>query len=240
MRELWSFLIAWYNLPFTVLLGLGIFVAFLQLSGLGGDDDSDADADVDADFDHDVDMDGDADFDHDLDHDFDHDVDHDLDHGADAGHGPDFSLLSFIGIGKVPLLVVLLILFSSVGLFGWLLHGIIQTVLGTFPGLLIFLTLPVALVGGSFITSRTARFIGQLIPPLTSTASRAQTLVGTTGTVTSPYVDERYGMVHLRDRGSTLISVFAVTDELPPIPRGEQVLLVSYDAEAKRYRVTRK
>lgn len=234
MVELWTFLTAWYNLPFTALLGLSIFVAVLQLSGLGGDDDSHGDADADGDLDHDVDMD------HDLDHDLDHDVDHDVDHGGDAGHGEGFSILSFIGVGKVPLLVVLLILFSSVGLLGWLMHGIIQGVLGMFPGFLILVTLPVATVGGSVITSRTARFIGQLIPPLTSTASRAQTLVGMTGTVTSPFVDEKYGMVHLRDRGGTLISLFCTTDELPPIPRGEQVLLVSYDPTGKRYQVTRK
>lgn len=232
MVELWTFLTAWYNLPFTALLGLSIFVAVLQLSGLGGDDDShgDADADVDADVDGDLD----------LDHDLAHDVDHDVDHGGDAGHGESFSILSFIGVGKVPLLVVLLILFSSVGLLGWLMHGIIQSVLGMFPGFLILVTLPVATVGGSVITSRTARFIGQLIPPLTSTASRAQTLVGMTGTVTSPFVDEKYGMVHLRDRGGTLISLFCTTDEVLPIPRGEQVLLVSYDATGKRYLVTRK
>jgi membrane protein implicated in regulation of membrane protease activity len=247
--NIWSFLTAWYNLPFTVLLGLSIFVALMQLSGLGGDDDSnsDLDHDVDAgDLDHDVDMGHDADLDHDLDHDVSHEADHDADaeHGdaehGNADHGDSFSPLSFLGIGKAPLLVVLMILFASVGLVGWLLNGVSQAVLGAFPGLLVCITLPVAGLVGTLLTSRAARLIGQLMPPLTTTASRAQALVGMTGTVTSPFVDEKYGMVRLRDAGSTMITIFATTEEAQPIPRGEQVLLVSYDATGRRYRVTRK
>jgi len=149
-------------------------------------------------------------------------------------------LLAFIGVGKTPLMVVLLILFASISLLGWLLNGIAQTAIGSFPGLLILVTLPVSLAAGAVFTSRITRIIGQTLPPISTTASRAQALVGSTGTVISPYVDDKYGMVHLRDQGSTLISVFAVTDESQPIPRGEQVLLVSYDAVQRRYRVTRR
>lgn len=229
LLEFWSFLTAWYNLPFTVLLGLGLVVAALQLIGLGGDDDSDAAL-------HEGDMDQDVDVDHGVDH-----ADHDADSDADGdGEGDNFSLLSFIGVGKVPMLVVFLILFVTVGLLGWLLNGVIQSVIGSFPGLLILLTLPVATVSGAVFTSRVARLIGNLVPPLTTTASRAQALVGMTGTVTSPYVDHVYGQVHLRDLGSTLISVFAITEDGEAIPRGEKVLLVSYDAAGRRYQVTRK
>jgi membrane protein implicated in regulation of membrane protease activity len=232
--NIWSFLTVWYNLPFTVLLGLGLFVAVLQLSGLGGDDDSEADLQ-------------DGDLDQDLDSDVADDVDQDAaDDGSDSDQdtgssdAEQFSPLSFIGAGKVPLLVVLLILFSSVGLAGWLLNSLIQAVLGSFPGLLVFVTMPIAFVGGALFTSRVARFIGMMVPPLTTTASRAQALVGMTGTVTSPFVDEKYGMVRLRDQGSTMITVFAITEDAQAIPRGEKVLLVSYDADGRRYQVTRK
>ncbi len=235
LLEFWSFLTAWYNLPFTVLLGLGLVVAALQLIGLGGDDDSDADLHG-GDVDHDVDVDHGVDH---ADHDADGDGDQDGDHEGD-GEGDNFSLLSFIGVGKVPMLVVFLILFVTVGLLGWLLNGVIQSVIGSFPGLLILLTLPVATVSGAVFTSRVTRLIGNLVPPLTTTASRAEALVGMTGTVTSPYVDHVYGQVHLRDLGSTLISVFAITEDGEAIPRGEKVLLVSYDAAGRRFHVTRK
>jgi len=252
LLDFWYFLTAWYNLPFTVLLGLGLFVAGLQLSGLGDDedpdqdlDDADIDTDLDQDFDHEMSHEIDHDLDQDFDDDFDPDGDGDSDSVHDAAHDGDgdadnFSLLSFIGVGKVPMLVVFLILFVTIGLLGWLMNGTIQSVLGTFPSLLILVTLPGASVAGTLLTSRVTRTIGLLVPPLTTTASRAQALVGMTGTVTSPYIDETYGMVHLRDLGSTLISIFAVTDDDQPIPRGEKVLLVAYDPAKRRYRVSRK
>ncbi len=263
LQTIWFFVSAWYNLPFTILLGLGLFLALLQLGGLGGGDDSDG-HDLGHDVNHDLDHDLDHDFAHDVDHDLDHDVDHDLDHdlghngagehviepisadgSADHGDGAHgdadhFSLLAFIGIGKTPLLVVLLILFASIALLGWLFNGVLGAVFGGFPGLLIFFTGPTALISGALLTSRVTRFIGKTLPPIHTTATRALALVGMTGVVISPYIDEKYGMVHLRDQGGTLISIFAVTDETPPIPRGEKVLLVAYQSAERRYQARRK
>ena len=34
MLEIWTFLTAWYNLPFTALLGLSIFVAVLPSAAM--------------------------------------------------------------------------------------------------------------------------------------------------------------------------------------------------------------
>src|SRR5512143_4130162 len=103
------FLIAWYNLPFTLMLGLGVVLAGLQLFGLSHDGDTDADAHVDADadvdadvhmdLDHEVDLHLDHDLDHDVDHDLDHDLDHDVDHDVSHDSFSGFSLLAFIGIG---------------------------------------------------------------------------------------------------------------------------------------------
>lgn len=251
-----TFLIAWYNLPFTLMLGLGVVLAGLQLFGLSHDGDADADADVDADIDAEVDagVDADADLDadmalqHDLDHDLDHDIDHDIDHDLDHDVSHDvsrdslsgFSWLAFIGIGKAPLMVVILIVLMTTGLLGWILNGIAVGVLGFFPGLLLLGTFFASLVVGSLVTSRVTRFIGRALPPVSTTATRAQALVGRPGTVISPFVDGRYGMVHLRDDGGTLISLFAITEDEPPIPRGESVILLSYDAKERRYLVTRR
>ena len=68
LNNLTSFLFAWYNLPFTVLLIACIVLAVFQLMGLGGDHDSEGEAGVehDADLDHDVDLDHGADLDHDA------------------------------------------------------------------------------------------------------------------------------------------------------------------------------
>jgi membrane protein implicated in regulation of membrane protease activity len=252
LENLWSFLVAWYNLPFTFMLALGVLLALLQFVGLSHDGDADADADVDVgadvhadldaetDIDADTDLSADHDFDHDLDHDVDHEVDHDMEH--DVGHGlpSGFSLLAFIGMGKAPLMIVLLILFMSIGFLGWILNGIGRGIFGFFPGLLLLVTGLGSLIGGGLLTSRITRLIGRALPPISTTATRAQALVGRPGTVTSPFVDNRYGMVHLRDDGGTLISIFATTEDEQPIARGEDVILLSYDAAQRRYIVTRR
>jgi len=245
-ESFWTFLIAWYNLPFTLMLGLGVVLAGLQVLGLSHDGDADADADVDADIDADVDVDTDVDADmdmavhHDLDHDIDHDIDQDVEHDISHDSLSGFSWLAFIGIGKAPLMVVILIVLMTTGLLGWFLNGIAMGLLGFFPGLLLLATFFGSLLVGSLITSRVTRFIGRALPPVSTTATRAQALVSRHGTVISPFVDGRYGMVHLRDDGGTLISLFAVTEDEQPIARGESVILLSYDPVQRLYLVTRR
>ena len=234
----WTFLIAWYNLPFTLMFGLGVILAGLQVLGLSNDGDADADADADIDADADVDADAE------VDHDVDQDVDNDLEQGADQDVNRDalsgFSWLAFIGIGKAPLMVVLLIVLLTTGLLGWILNGLVMGILGFFPAIVLLATLVVSVGAGSLVTSRVARLIGRALPPVSTTATRAQALVGRPGTVISPFVDDRYGMVHLRDDGGTLISVFATTEDEQPIARGDSVILLSYDAAQRRYLVTRR
>jgi membrane protein implicated in regulation of membrane protease activity len=254
LESFWIFLIAWYNLPFTLMLGFGFVLAGLQVLGLShdGDADADVDGDLDADVEADVDADADLAIHHDIDHDIDHAIDHDIDHDVDQDleHTADhdmsrdslsaFSWLAFIGIGKAPLMVVILIVLLTTGLLGWILNGLALGILGVFPGLLLLATFLVSLAAGSLVTSRITRFIGRVLPPVSTTATRAQALVGRPGTVISPFVDARYGMVHLRDDGGTLISLFAITEEEKPIARGESVILLSYDATQRRYLVTRR
>jgi membrane protein implicated in regulation of membrane protease activity len=259
-ESLLMFLFTWYNLPFTLMLGLGVLLAGLQLFGLSHDGDTDADAHVDADgdvdvhvdMDHDVDLhldhdadlhldhDADLHLDHSVDHDVAHDIGHDTDHDVSHAAPSGFSWLAFIGIGKAPLMVVVLILLMTTGLLGWFINGLAAGVLGFFPALLLLATFLVSLVAGSLITSRVTRFIGRALPPVSTTATRAQALVGRPGTVTSPFVDHRYGLVRLRDDGGTLISLFAVTEDAEPIPRGEPVILLSYDTKQRLYLVTRR
>lgn len=227
-QNIFGFLFAWYNLPYTVFLGLGFVLAGLQLFGLSQDNDSDVDADVDGDLDLDADADADL------------DVDHDLDADADAGELSGFSWLAFIGFGKTPVMVVLLVLFFSIGLLGWLFNGMVTGIFGFFSGVALLATGLASVVVGVFITSRVTRMIGRMLPPVSSTATKAEAMVGKQALVISPFVDRKYGMVHFRDAGGTLISLFAISEDEKPIVRGETVILLSYDAAARRYLVTRR
>jgi membrane protein implicated in regulation of membrane protease activity len=268
MVTILSFIGSWFNLPFTTLILFGLLLSALQLIGLGGDTEDSADGDLDHDLDAGLDHDLSADLGHDLDSDLDHDldaqVDHDLDAGVDhsmdhdageldqaaehdldasggAAHGAASatSLLAFLGVGKAPLLVVLLILLDLVGMLGWAFNGLASSYFNPYPALLFpFVSAASLLIGGVF-TSRITRFIGRTLPPISTTVTRAQALVGMCGTVISPFVDEKYGQVHLRIQDRTLITVFVVNDGLETIRRGDEVILVDYNPNRRIYTVTR-
>lgn len=230
LTEALSSIFIWYNLPFTLMLLFCVVLTALQLVGLGGD--GGADADLDADFDLDADLDADIDLDAEV------DVDVDADADIDADGVPDFlSVLAFLGVGKAPLLVVLLILLGSIGILGWTMNSLILGIFGSYPPWAFIVTLIVSLIGGSLISSRLARLIGQALPSISTTATAATGLVGRRGEVISPRVDGVYGLVRVRDQGGTLINIFAIAAEEEPINRPAEVVLVDYDPQKKRYTV---
>jgi membrane protein implicated in regulation of membrane protease activity len=214
-----SFLVAGYNLPFTLALVLCLVFGVLQVIGLGGEADQAAEADADASLDTEVDVDADADTDADAD-------------GA-------FSPLAFLGVGKAPIAVVLMLLLGSVGVVGLILNSIITSLTQPYPLIALVGVIPVSVLIGGFITSRVSRLIGRALPPVSTTAMNAQALVGKQGVVISPFVDGKYGMVRLRDPGGTQINVFATAPDAQPIARGEHVTLESYDDVKRQYLVSR-
>ncbi|NJM41110.1 MAG: YqiJ family protein [Anaerolineae bacterium] len=202
------------------MFALCVVMGVAQLIGLGGDveTEADVDADADADLDGDVDVDGDAD--------------------ADANVEPSGALawLAFLGVGKAPVAVVLLLLFGAIAILGWVFNSAVQSLFGDYPSIAFVPVVLLALMGAALITSRVSRFIGRALPPISTTAMRAEALVGKRGTVISPFVDAKYGQVRVRDQGGTLITVFAVAHSTP-IPRSSEVALVSYDMAQKRFTV---
>jgi membrane protein implicated in regulation of membrane protease activity len=224
LNNFWGFLSAWFNAPFSVMFVLCVVMGVAQLIGLGGD--VETEADVDAELDGDVDADADADGDADSDAD------------SDLGVEPSGALawLAFLGVGKAPVAVVLLMLFGAIAILGWVFNSAVQSLFGDYPSIAFVPVVLLALMGGALITSRVSRFIGRALPPISTTAMRAEALVGKRGTVISPFVDGKYGQVRVRDQGGTLITVFAVAHS-EPIARSSEVALVSYDMAQKRFTV---
>jgi hypothetical protein len=219
-----SVLFVWYNLPFLLLLLLCLGLGVLQLVS-GGDDGGDAgggDVDGGAEVDADADLDADA----------------DADAEGNGDGGPSFNLFSFIGFGKAPLLIVLMILFGSIAISGLGLNWLAFRIFGAYTGVSFAVVLAVAVGVGVVTGAATTQLIRTVLPPLITTASLAQDLVGQRGTVISPFVDERYGQVRLRNPGGVMISIFAITRSETPIKRGDEVTLESYDPAKRLYQVT--
>lgn len=97
------------------------------------------------------------------------------------GSGLD-KALSFFGIGKVPVLVVLIVLLTLFGLAGFILQAAVHGATGSYLPALIAVV-PAALAGG-YATRSVALAIGRIMPNLETSAVSRDSFVGRTAVVT--------------------------------------------------------
>jgi membrane protein implicated in regulation of membrane protease activity len=240
----WIF--GWWNLvfiaPFAVaLIYLGVYAG----SGLtfgDADTDSDADVDHDADIDADADVDADADADVDAEHDIDADHDVDADHDADTDTDADgdsetaggqsssiLAALSWLGVGRVPLSIILMVLLLSWGAIGFAVNVICQPQVSQAWRAALF-SLPLALIGSVAVTSGVSGLVVRYVPLHESSARRRHELLGCVGEAVFA-IDESSGVVAVRDEDGNLFQVSGrVAQDAAPIPKGSRVKLVSYRA----------
>lgn len=199
------------NLPYWILMLIGVAL-FLAIILLGGGDD-DIDTDVDADVDVDTDVDSDADF--------------------NAGL---LSILGFLGIGKVPLILLLAMNFSLWGMIGWMLNIWVSQLIGEIPinilgigGIIFGASLVVSLV----ISNWLAYPIGKIFAPFSEDVSSTR-LVGHIGTVTSKKVphhtEGKVGQVDVFDSTHNLVTIeVSLPSWAKVIPhRQDKVLIIEY------------
>ncbi len=217
-----------HNVIFVAVFGLGLFFTLMSVLGLG----SHGDADVDASADVDVHADVDAHADVDVHADADADVGADVDHHAEAhaglhdGGGILHSVLSFLGVGRAPLSVVITVFCYAFALIGAAVSIWLEPRIGS--SLVVPLSLVAAFTCGALVARSASRMIGRFLPTFFTTAQRRLDLVGLSGEVTLP-VTERFGQVFVRDRFGTLHSLNCRT--LPgtaSISKGTRVVLVKY------------
>jgi hypothetical protein len=219
-----DFILAEANRPFAVAIGvmltLGLLELLLAMGGMGmmglldniipDSWEIGADVDIDADIDLDVDMDA------------------DMNVETDIG-GASFlqMVLGFFGIGKVPLLVVIVSFLTSFGLAGYATQLVIHGVSGYYlPALLA--SMP-AFFGGSFVTRYLAIGLGRLVPDIETEAVESKTFIGRTAVLTLG--EARSGkpaQAKLRDHNGQTHYLLIEPDQADEVFRqGDQVLLVS-------------
>ncbi len=214
------------NLTYWILLGLG--VALLLLVILAGG--SEAEADVNLDLDTDVDLDLDASSIGRLWH-----LDTETDLEAEGSLSP-LQVLGWLGVGKIPLGLLLAIDLCFWGLIGWILNVLFGHWLGAIPtqvlglGGLIFLgSLGLSLAIGSQL----ARPLGLLVATFGEDAS-SERLIGCVGTVSSaavpPLLSGKIGQVDVVDAARNLVTVNAVLPEWATVVprRGATILVIDY------------
>jgi membrane protein implicated in regulation of membrane protease activity len=179
------------------------------------------------------DQDADADADTDLDADADADTDLDADADADATHSPAPGALSALGIGRVPLMLVMMSYLGGFGAAGLLANSLLSLG-GGYPSWGLFVALVAAAIVAVPLTGALSRLFGR-ITPRSSTAITHEQLVGRVGTVSSPTVSESYGRVAVRDPHGSIHTVYAVIEQGPPLTERAEVALIRYDAGQRRF-----
>ena len=155
---------------------------------------------------------------------------------GDSHHASDSAgLLARLGLGGVPIMIVLTVL----SFFGWTVTYFVHLlVLQHLPAPLRMLggiaTLVGALVPGVFVPSLLLRPVRKLMVKLRPPV--APRILGRVGTVISPEVDGNQGRAEFADGGAGLILQVRVA---PPgrFLRGDRVVLLEHDATANTYLV---
>jgi hypothetical protein len=250
-------LLEWWNLIYLVPFGLAlVYLALFVFTGVTFGD-ADADADLDADAGADVHADttvhveatvvGDAGMDHDA------DLDHDAsgDHGAALAHAePDIhahphghastdaaahggrsfaaDVLAFLGVGKIPLSLAVMVLLLVWGVTGFCVNALLlRWVAAWMVGPI---SLPVTAVISVAVTGAVAAALGKAIPLADSRGNRREDLVGKTGDAIYD-IDATFGMASVRTPSGDLFQVPCQTADGRRIPKGSRVVLFAYDRD---------
>jgi hypothetical protein len=242
-------LLEWQYLLFLAPIGLGALYLLVMAAGLVGEG-GDADAGVDADTDLAVDVDADADLgdagdlgvDADADADvgaaLDHDADvtagdagdheADLAHAADAAPGVFTAVATLLGIGKVPvslLLLTYLLVWGGAGLITLTLVGQQQ----------VWIAIVVAAAAALLVPRQLAGIVARLVPAFETYSMPARGLLGLTGLVLYRVTADS-GTVRVHEPGGTFRDVPGRTAEgVESIPADTPVVLLRYDPRTEIY-----
>jgi hypothetical protein len=172
----------------------------------------------------------------------DHDGDAEFELNSDAdgleldAHGDtEFDLgdiLGWFGVGRAPLILLLAIDLSLLGVVGWMLNVVVGSITGQIPGgfaagILLVTASTIALTLGSLI----ARPLGKVFAQF-SEDTTGDRLIGCVGTVSSAivpaHVDRRIGQVDVLDAAQNFITIpTTLPDWATIVPqRGEKVLVI--------------
>ena len=262
-----QWLLSWWNLVFLLPFGLAaVYLGVYALTGVTfGDADADADHDFDTDADHDIGHDLGHDVDHDVDHDFDADADADVDADADADAAPahaahdhvaagghassvPMAVLTWFGVGRVPLSILFMVLFFAWGAIGFMINNSLKQKMGETWQVAAY-SIPAAAFGSLLITRLVGKLIIRYIPLNETYAGRRHDLLGAVGEAIFD-IDDKFGMASVRDERGNLYHVpcklagGAVggagggADSQPAaIAKGAKAKLVGYNGKLKLYLV---
>jgi len=213
-------LLQWQNLVF-ILPGIGsiFYILIISITGFGDGGHDIGGGGHDISVEHDI-----CDGGHDI------GTDHDMDHDSDMDHDADQSMfikaLSFVGIGRVPISIIILTFCILWFFFGFISNLWLNHLLP--PFLYFWVSLGIAFVGSILFTKMIASLLGKVMPSTETYDTTKSDLVGKTG-MTNYKVTEESGFVHVTSNFSSSLEVSCRVEQgKEPIPAGTKVVLSRY------------
>lgn len=201
------------NLPYWIFLGIGVLLFLLVIVSGGGEEDLELEVDADVDVNAEIDTDA----------------------GSEILAG---DILSWLGIGKAPLILLLATDCSLLGLLGWIFNVAVGSVTGSIPssflgGVVLALSLFTSLFAGGLISKP----LGKIFASFGEDAS-GDRLIGCQGTVSSssipPVNQGKIGQVDVIDPVRNLVTVNATLPSWAQVipHRGTQVIVIERHSES--------
>lgn len=205
MTEFLNYLIVSYNVWFTAPLAIVFLLALFRLvTGAMDFGDVDADLDMDADIDADADVDADT-----------------------GSQGPSFSdVFGFLNVGRVPLMIVLMSLFVTWGIFGLIANALLN--IPETPNR-VWISCIIAFFCCFLGTRYISIALSKLFPESEKAISDVQ-LLGLRGRVISGQITTTFGTarVQVPDGPELTVSCRVEPDGITPV-KGDTVILINYD-----------
>jgi membrane protein implicated in regulation of membrane protease activity len=207
-------LLQWWNLIFVLPFVGALFYILMLVSGaVSADHDAELNVGVEADvdIDHDVDLDHDAGLEH----------VHDLDPGWLA------RAMSFLGIGRVPLSIIMISFCFLWGFSGFASNTLLAPILPSI--MFVWASVAIAFVVSLSLTRILASVMTRIMPATETYAVSLEQLVGKWGEAVTT-IDETFGQAQVHDDAGVLHTVQCVVKSgETTIPRGSQVILLFFN-----------
>lgn len=207
-------LVTWWNVPFLAALGFAIImIAIIGVGGVGGD--------------------------HDMDHDVSHDISHDTDtdHGMEHDHNTAGShdLLSFIGIGRVPITIVIMTFCLIWGVSGIISNMIFLGKLS--PAVFICISVILAFVCSVFVTRYLSKGLARIFQTETYKGYPIELLLNQDA-IAQNHISQTFGSASVYDPYGVLREVDCrVLPGYPTIPASSPITLAEWNPEKRVFYV---
>jgi len=154
---------------------------------------------------------------------------------TDAASGPLGNALSILGIGRIPLTIVLMISSLIFGGTGLILNLILSDMLD--ETLAFCVALPASIISMLVLTNISSRALSKILPTTESYEITRMDLIGALGKAIT-FVDKVSGVSNIKDKEGNIHAISCYSS-MEDIPSGSEVVVVSFDDLKKKYVITK-